>query len=276
MARSSTARTVQSSKIPVPVLAVLSGARGEGRVAYLPEGQLDRKLYLHVNDVLEGLGGAWSRKLKGHLFPEGTDVAALLDAAVVTGEYVSPKDVAAAFNFFRSPPAVVEAIVERLDIRPGHRVLEPSAGDGAICDGVRAACPRAVLDAVEIQDDLRAKLEAKRYPLVGRDFLDLRPTPERPYDRIAMNPPFRGQADIEHVVHALSLLNPGGRLVAIMSAGTRFRHNKKAEAFRGLLQALDAEVEDLPEGSFLESGTGVQTILVTINKPEGAAVGALL
>ena len=36
-------------------------------------------------------------------------------------------------GFFPTPPELAEQIIEAADIRPGHRVLEPSAGTGNLC-----------------------------------------------------------------------------------------------------------------------------------------------
>ncbi|MBV0881613.1 hypothetical protein KTQ42_20235 [Noviherbaspirillum sp. L7-7A] len=54
-------------------------------------------------------------------------------------------------------------------------------------------------------------------------------------DRILMNPLFARQADIDHVLHAWSMLKEGGRLVAIMAASVTFRHNAKSVVFRHLI-----------------------------------------
>ena len=39
------------------------------------------------------------------------------------------------------------------------------------------------------------------------------------FDRIVMNPPFADGADIQHITHALRLLRPGGRIVALVPMG---------------------------------------------------------
>ena len=77
-------------------------------------------------------------------------------------------------------------------------------------------------------------------------------------------------------MHALTFLRPGGRLVAVMSAGVRFRQDARSTSFRALLHDLPAEIHDLPDGSFLASGTAVQTVIVTIDKPANARVGEIL
>ncbi len=273
MARSS----VRPSKIASPVLDVLSRSVVREGAVYLPPEKLDRNLYRSVNDVLEALGGTWTTKAKSHVFDAGLDVPSLLEAVVATGEYVAPKDILKAFNFFRSPKPVVDEIIDRLGLFNRARVLEPSAGDGAIADGVRAVLIAGTIHVVELQDDLRVGLTKKGYEVIGSDFLALDVEKlEFAYDRVAMNPPFRGQADIAHVMHALTFLRPGGRLVAVMSAGVRFRQDTRSTSFRTLLFTLEAEVDELPEGSFLESGTAVQTIIVTIDKPSNARVGEIL
>lgn len=74
------------------------------------------------------------------------------------------------------------------------------------------------------------------------------------------------QADIDYVLHAYKFLKPGGRLVSIMSSSVTFRENRKTVEFRELLNACGTFGHN-PEGSFKESGTMVNTIIVVMNKP---------
>ena len=91
------------------------------------------------------------------------------------------------------------------------------------------------------------------------------------YDRIIMNPPFSDGRDIQHVMHAYSLLRPGGRIVAIMGEGAFFQSNKRAEGFREWLDERGATNEKLPDGSFMDPSlpvnTGVAARMVVIDKP---------
>lgn len=98
------------------------------------------------------------------------------------------------------------------------------------------------------------------------------------YDRIIMNPPFSKRRDAEHVMHAYTLLKPGGRIVAIMGEGVFFGQDKKAEDFRNWLDEVGGTSEKLPEGSFLDPSlpvnTGVNARMVVIDKPEAGEQGA--
>lgn len=90
------------------------------------------------------------------------------------------------------------------------------------------------------------------------------------FDRIVMNPPFADGQDVKHVIHAYGLLSEGGRLVSIMSPSWRFNSASKFVAFREWLDILAADgrltVEDLPAGTFKESGTDIATVIVALQK----------
>ncbi len=96
------------------------------------------------------------------------------------------------------------------------------------------------------------------------------------YDRILMNPPFSDRRDAEHVKHAYDLLNPGGRLVAIMGEGVFFGQDKKAQDFREWLEKVGGTDEKLAEGTFMDPtlpvNTGVNARMVVIEKGEDGAM----
>jgi predicted RNA methylase len=244
-------------KIKNDVLAVLSRSTTDGIKLCLPTGQLERKMYMDVNKVLEAAGGKWSRKEKAHVFE--SEAFDRLDQILLTGEVEIPKD---EFNYFPSPPAVVARLIELADITHGMQVLEPSAGRGAIA----FACAErgANVDCVELMEsnydalcaDDRLK-RVKRGCFLEHGVIEA-------YDRIVMNPPFAKQADIKHVTHALKFLKSDGLLVSVMSAGVMFRENKLTVELRELIQKRGGRIEALPDGSFKESGTMVKTIIVEI------------
>lgn len=96
------------------------------------------------------------------------------------------------------------------------------------------------------------------------------------YDRIIMNPPFSNRRDAEHVMHAYTLLKPGGRIVAIMGEGVFFGQDKKAQEFRDWLESVGGTSEKLPAGSFMDPSlpvnTSVNARMVVIDKPAGDLV----
>jgi hypothetical protein len=195
-------------------------------------------------------------------------------------------------GYFPTPPDVARMVVEAADIQPGMRVLEPSAGSGAIADAIKAhAMEHGNVELLcnELSFRLVELLTLKGYLTCDADFMTFGPPPEgESWDRIIMNPPFEDSQDIEHVQHAYKLLKPGGRLVALMSPGGWFRQDKKAQAFRAWLQDIAdgdycdatgralagfraddterARVYALPEGSFKSSGTGVSVRMLVIDK----------
>jgi predicted RNA methylase len=235
------------------VLAVLSACTTAGSLLTLP-GQLDRAMYLRVNEVLEAAGGKWQRKAKAHLFP--TDAGDVMDQVIVAGEVAKPQD----FGCFYTPPAVVARLVQLADLGPGSWLLEPSAGRGAIASAFH---PTAYVECVELLPANAAYLRSLDFESVNEaDFLTVPPV--RVFDRVAMNPPFAKQADIHHVNHALRFVRPGGRLVAVMAAGVSFRSNSLTVSFREMVAERGGLFEDVPTGAFKESGTMVNTVIVSI------------
>lgn len=167
-------------------------------------------------------------------------------------------------GFFPTPKAIVEKMLDEADIKPGEKVLEPSAGKGNIADAIRESYPDNALDVVEWNASLNELLSEKGHNVVGVDFLQH----SGEYDKIIMNPPFEKGQDIDHIRHAYSLLKDGGRVVCVMSEGPFYRNDKKATEFREWLDSLGGVSEKLPEGAFknAERSTGVNTRLVVIDK----------
>jgi predicted RNA methylase len=224
--------------------------------------QLDRGLYLEVNKVLEALGGKWNRQRKAHVFP--ADPQDAIEQVVLDGEYVDQKK---EFNVFYTPPELAAYIVSKLQPwEPGMRVLEPSAGRGALVRAasiVGAGLRIAACDArLEHCESLRAMKRC--YEVVPGDFLTMAPRPE--FARVLMNPPFSRQQDIAHVRHAWAWLRKGGKLAAVMAAGVMFRENKLAVEFRDFVRRVGGEFEPLPDGSFKDAGTMVRTVLCLLPK----------
>lgn len=239
------------------VMLILTNCRTEVDKLYLP-GQLERKTYEAVNKVLEAAGWKWSRRDKAHLADGGA--ADALDQIVLTGEVARPQD----FGFFETPDAVAGMLVDEADVKSGHKILEPSAGRGALVR--RVAELAELVDCYEVQAKhcayLRVAFTGLPVVVEEADFLAVTPIPI--YDRVIMNPPFAKRQDVAHVLHALKFLKPGGVLASVMSAGARFRQDRLAQEFRAVIDSTGGYIEDLPEGAFKESGTNVRTVMAVI------------
>lgn len=176
-------------------------------------------------------------------------------------------------GFFPTPPELVEQLIELADLYASDRVLEPSAGKGDILDAIKEYDQYRELHALEVNSTLREILSLKNYTLVGDDFLEY--NPEEKYNKIIMNPPFEGGQDIDHLIHAFSLLEPDGRVVAIINEGPFFRQFKKDKAFREFLQENNAFVSAPIKDAFKKSfnTTSVNVRIVAINK-DGSTVNS--
>lgn len=243
-------------------VAVLAGCTVHGTTVKLPPGQLARPLYVEVNEVLSRLGGKWKGgKVAAHVFGE-LDPAPLLDEIRATGEMPKKNPTA----FFPTPAHLAKRMVEiagGAELNEEHvRILEPSAGLGAIAFSVTGLASAAQLDLVEIlPKHVRALRELGyedcRSRIHEADFLTWQPDGYR-FDAVLMNPPFAVEDDpltyIAHIEHAYSMLAP---------AGFRFRTDKRTEAFRARVLRC-GEFEELPDDTFAESGTNVNTVLLTM------------
>lgn len=178
--------------------------------------------------------------------------------------------VVSANQLFPTPPDLCRRMVDEANIEPGMDILEPSAGTGNILEGCfhlngsgfSGAPKEGRTVAVEINHTLSMAIRNK-FPMADvhcSDFLQCNGDLGK-FDRILMNPPFENGSDIKHIRHAMAFLAPGGRLVAICANGPRQR-----EALLPLVEATGGTWEDLPEGTFKNQGTMVNTAMIVINQ----------
>lgn len=226
----------------------------------LPE-QLDRALYVAVNKALVAAGGKWNRKAGVHMFER--DPRTALGLVVETGVAVREKQDRQAFY---TPAWLADRMANRAYLKPGHRLLEPSCGMGALVDAALRAQPEiASITAYDI-DPVAACVGDKDHCCVEiRDFLTV-PVPLMPYDRILMNPPFtKGQA-VQHVHRAIVMLGAYGYLVAIMPPAWRTSSRRVDEAFRDLLEHYETDIEEIEAGAFKDAGTMIRTVMLVVRR----------
>lgn len=249
-------------KIENSVLDVLNNSKVEGNKLFLPPGQLDRKLYVKVANALSSIEIIWDKKLKCHL--SGTDIEEKLEEIINTGEYNSLKEKKNEFNYFPTPKNIVLRMIELAELEENHSVLEPSVGTGNIAEEIYKITTNLVILDINNDHAIKAKNKCPNSKLFVGDFLTFDDGIK--YDRIIANPPFSKQRDVDHISHMWKFLKPNGILVSICSPSPFFRNNKKSENFRAFLEENNADVHDLPEGVFKESGTNIHTKLIKIKK----------
>ena len=247
---------------------VLKACTIEGNMVKMPTYRMDRELYLQVKEKLELIGGKYKTgKNGGFLFQsDPTDLV----ASVVAGE---GRNLKKEFQFFGTPLALAQKLVKLADIQPSDAVLEPSAGQGAI---LRALFVNNVqFDSVSFCEMMPTNIDILQKNYGGfkkhlflhpknDDFLNL---DDCTFNKIVANPPFAKNQDIDHIRKMYSLLRPGGRVVSMASVHWINSSNKKETEFRAWLESLGATWELVPAGEFKESGTGVPTSIITIDKP---------
>ena len=244
-------------KIDRKIFSIIEAGETREGMYYLPSEKLDRKTYLKVNKVLELLGGKWNRKEGAHVFE--TEVGDRIENLILTGEVVDKKK---ELQFFETPQPVAQQLCELADLNENSRVLEPSAGQGAIIREI-SRYTKTIYWA-ELDEENASKINIGKR--IGSDFMNVDPGPEPRYiNRIVMNPPFSRQQDIDHVTRALEFID-SGILVSVMSPSVIFRTNKKTVEFREMLEDYHHEIIDLPEESFKSSGTNVNTIILGVCK----------
>lgn len=183
----------------------------------------------------------------------------LPDVVVDPGAPRPSREVSTRLQFYATPRAVLDRIWSRYDRHGPGQVLEPSAGEGAICDFIREVWPQAEITAIEVDQSRHEVLREKMIPARRANFLEVPPDPR--FDLILMNPPFHGLHWKKHIEHARGFLKPhdpehrygnrgAGLLVCILPA---------TAYYDGHLDGIPGAWEDLPVASFAEAGTNVPT-----------------
>lgn len=147
-------------------------------------------------------------------------------------------------QFYPTPRAAIDHILARVHLPASARILEPSCGDGALLDAMNNGDRQ--LFGIEYDATRAQQARGKGYSVLTANFLQVEPQPV--YDRIVMNPPFYGKHYVKHVEHAMKFLKPDGVLITILPASAWYEH-----------KLLKGRWEDLPMGSFRESGTNINT-----------------
>lgn len=246
-------KEIRKENLKMEVIEILKQCKVIGNVAILPDIQLDRKTYLDVAKKIELIGGKWDRKNKGFLFTQ--DPSELL-GIIANGE---KKNIKKEYQFFATPEELAERLTCEIP-QDTKTILEPSAGQGAIIKAINKLRPDIKVFSCELMELNRKQFVGDSTHLED-DFLML--SPKNKFDVVIANPPFAKNQDIEHfykmVEHATR------KIISIMSTHWLYSNGKKEKAFREFLVNKNAIIEEIPAGTFKESGTNVKTCLVILN-----------
>ena len=195
----------------------------------------------------------------------------IADAYEHTEKPSASKEVSKDLQFYKTSRKTVRKLLREVYLQSGQSVLEPSCGDGAILDGIAEKIREANKErweqyhinnvkviGVEFHSGRCEEAREKNHAVLNENFLAWE-TKAR-FDHIIMNPPFYGKHYAKHIAKAYELLADGGTITAILPVTAKMNHG-----------IIDKEYphcrwSDLPVGSFSESGTNINTVIVRIHK----------
>lgn len=176
------------------------------------------------------------------------------------------------FQFYATPSAVVQKMLDIIVPLDELKILEPSVGQGHIIEAINEYKPSWVEHeyfAYEINPINRGILKEKNLniELLGEDFL--KATPEPLYDAVIMNPPFTIKGDKEHYLthleHAIGFRNPNGEIVCVAPDSFSFSNSKRVMEFKEKYKDQFYIYNVLNAGDFKTSGTNVKCVLIHFN-----------
>lgn len=221
-----------------------------------PSKILSNAEYDEIKHKMEDLGAHWRQRVDGFVL------------GIKQNINKDDKDWKEKNQFYSTPIHIAKRVVELAELYNNCNILEPSAGDGALLDMIPSELnPNYYI--VEPNDINVSKLINKEYNVINSSFEDFYyKAKENNYsiDRIIMNPPFSGQRDIKHTMLAYELLNDTGILVSIVSENSLYYNTTETSIFKNFIKETNAEIEDIKYGSFIDSGTLIDTIIIKIKK----------
>lgn len=180
-------------------------------------------------------------------------------------------------QFYPTPKELLEKIFKDTDWRTVATVLEPSAGNGDICDYIKESADRYPyynrsldIDCIEINKNRRATLKGKNYRVIYDDFIRFQTYKQ--YDLIAMNPPFSDGE--KHLLKALEMQKNGGCVMCILNAETlKNPYTKERKLLVRKLDEVGASVEYLQSAfSQAEIRTDVEVAVIKASIPQAEDV----
>jgi len=238
-------RLLDAGKIERAARGAFAGATWTFCFAYgIDEGKHARQ---EAERVLEAIGAAKTKDL----FAFDFNPQDVLNQVLISGCLPDTSS----HQFYPTPEVVAQAAFEMLDAGPADTYLEPSAGLGHLA----GLLPADRTTCVEISALRCEVLRARGYQAHHADFVawaaEQRATGTR-FSRCLMNPPFSEGRALAHLHEASTLIQAGGRIVAILPASMRGKE---------LLEGWRGEWSGVFANEF--AGTGVSVAIYAATRP---------
>ena len=205
--------------LPFEVLGILEKLRfnqSKNSASFGYDTQDNNNALRMAREILESIGGVWTGNEYDFDYQSYDTIMQIVDSGCVPDKR--------SHQHYPPPNGLAEAVMAMAGIRAGDTVLEPSAGQGALAIPAREFGGKVT--CVEISEIHCRILESRNFDVIHEDFLiwaNRSLANGKRFDRIVMNPPFQNRQSDTHFFTAISLLAPGGRLVAVLPEGARGR-----------------------------------------------------
>lgn len=197
------------------MIDILKQCKIEGNVVHLPVWELPDDMFKKIKSFMYKNGGKWITSKQGYEFPYSPETI-IKDA--ISGKNVNIKK---QFQFYHTGIKIIDDLKEHFD-ESGHiwdrfeRMLEPSAGQGHILDGIKSMMTKwNNIECCEIMPENKEILIQKGYNVIHDDFMTL--DSSHKYDLILANPPFTKNQDIIHISKMYNdHIDEGGYVYSVM------------------------------------------------------------
>ena len=175
-------------------------------------------------------------------------------------------------DFYPTPQNLIDKMLDGLDWKMIHTILEPSAGKGNIVEALRKkedfnnrwyTTIKLNIDCIENDQNLRHILKGKDFRVVHDDFLTYDTMKE--YDLILMNPPFSNGC--KQLLKALEMQKRnGGAIVCLLNAETlKNQCSNERITLARQLEEYNANIQYIQDAFIdAERKTGVEIALIKV------------
>lgn len=170
-------------------------------------------------------------------------------------------------DYFATPEPIGLKMVEWAQARPNEKMLEPSAGHGAIARFFPTSTKNTYVEpSLELAEELRIKVATGNTDITTFEDLNV----VNKFDAIVMNPPFGqgGSTAMKHLAKAAQHLRDGGRIIALVPEGPAAdaKFNKWFFDNPDTENLVKVAEYGLPNVVFERAGANVKTRIVVIDK----------